>query len=91
MQEDFLKNHLVSGGYGCGVMKDHDVPLELPAWLGVELGADHDHPFPDLAPLDLLEGEWGSLARLDLRHRHPFPVDGLDGDGVEMAQGVGPQ
>ena len=72
-------------------MEHHDVPLKLPAGLGVDLWADHDHALPDLAPLDLLEGERGRLSGLDLRDGHPLPVDGLDGDGVEVTQGVGSQ
>jgi hypothetical protein len=52
-------------------MEDHDVALELPAGLRVDLRRDHDHAFPDLRSLDFLQSKRGSLTAPNFCDRHP--------------------
>ena len=71
IQSEQLKTNLISG-LNCGwMMEDHDVALELPAGLRVDLRRDHDHAFPDLRSLDFLQSKGGSLSTPNFCDRHP--------------------
>ena len=59
---------------GGGVVQQQDLVPELIAALRLQRWVDHDHPLPDLRPLDLLEGEAGGLATLDLSHGHSLTM-----------------
>ena len=48
-----LTHGLVLAADGGGVVKDEDVPLKLPAGLGVQCRVNQNHPLSDLAPLVL--------------------------------------
>ena len=76
-----MHHGLVLAGDCSRVVKDEDLALELVTTLRLQGRVDHHHPLPYLRPFYFLQGETGSLAALDFRHRHSLTVYGPGNEG----------